>query len=800
MRGVFGGLVSFFLLLSFIFAVEELPVSIRGDHLSYQGALISASGNASILYDSYELRAEQITIDTDNNLIHGVGQVMIYQGTSSLAGEEFTFNINNDQFELNGISSSFKPALARQDIFIDIKTVKNYPGGAENADILAGQRSRLTTCDLEQPHYWVSAREFIYYPRKKVVAYHPTLHFWFSPIPLGYLPYYVFYTDQRRVILKPPIIGGNSTEGNFIKTETLYFIDQDNEGSVFIDAMSIKGNGKGFLHKYNYGNPGSIYYYDVLEQDTKPKRNATIIKFQQEYSPSIHSKFLLNHNYRKTYLLPTGYDDRLEDRLSYTYSDGRDQANFNYGFLDNYQADYEKQTFNGSGRSEKNDTVISWQKDYNRKTTARSEALNINNTYRFNNEWTYNVNPVYKSKQTAVNAADERLDLSMDLTLTPEEKKTFESMQIHYNWYIDTDSDRVTVDTLRDEFVEKVPEVTLKAHRLAILPITGNIALLQLDPVFKTAFIRESKYFASYNARRFFETEKYTADLKFWQELHSRPLSTTFRLERTYTQVGYGTGDSNYLLSDKPAARTDLFGFLRNSLEYEDTRGEGNSPFFFDAVETFANRTGTHKVALYHRKKFEALLTMSKDLNDYTYKDDLYNLFWDPRENRTIRFDLSSGKSRYSGLYRDLVAGFYLKPQEKTAFRFNMIKDINNNHEENLYAGKLKSAASEVNVALGKTYEELGFWNFWQTEWNFIIKNQYDFTTEYFNLVSFGLAKDLHCWKMRYNFTPVRKEWYIVFTLKAFPQEPLNVGGNEDTNVGFHAFEETVNATEVTRY
>jgi len=47
---------------------------------------------------------------------------------------------------------------------------------------------------------------------------------------------------------------------------------------------------------------------------------------------------------------------------------------------------------------------------------------------------------------------------------------------------------------------------------------------------------------------------------------------------------------------------------------------------------------------------------------------------------------------------------------------------------------------------------------------------------------------------------PVRKEWYIVFTLKAFPGQPFTMSGNEDKDFGFEAFSEQLNSNPVKRY
>lgn len=787
---------------SLAMGLEELPVSIKGDKLIYNDNLILASGNASITYNNQEIFADSIEINTSTNIIKGAGHVFVNKDANGLNAEKFKFNLDTENLQLFALDSTFKPKTSQEDIFLKMDILENHKSQEENTtpDILHGYSCRMTSCDLENPHYWLSAKEFLYYPKKRIVGYHVTTHFWFSPIPLAYTPYYVFYTGPRRVVLKPPIIGSNTVEGDFIKTETVYFLDDYNEGSILWDAMSKKGNGKGWFHKYNYGDPGSFYYYSVLEQDLKPRRESKIVKWQQDYALSPFSKISLDHRYRKSYLIPTGFDDRMDDSLIYSYQEGKDSFFSDYRFAEDYQNELENQRFSTKLTSESDLNNISWQKDYRRQTKYRYESFKMDHQHRFNQEWSLNINPAFRRTQNSARAAEERLDLAMDLYLTPAEKKYFESMQIHYNWFFDTDGNRVTIDALTDEFVEKVPEVTVKALRQDFIPISANESLVYLNSTYSTAFVREAKYFSAYNKRRFFQNTKYSGNFEFFKDFNFENLASKMYLGRSYRQVFYETRDSNYLISDKPSWETDLWSCFKNRLDFEDTRGKGNSPFFYDDPALLSTRRGSHKISLYQRKQWEAAITYSKDYGNFVFFDDLYNFIADPWEDRKLFLTASSGKNRYTNLYRDLALGCSVYPDKRYSFKLNLTKDINNNRDENLNAGKLKTASSELNLVFGDTYADMGYWDFWRSQWQFIVKNQYDFNTEYFNLVSFGLGKDLHCWQMRYSFTPVRKEWFIVFSLKAFPEQPLNLRGNEDQDIAFQAFSDYLGTEAVKRY
>jgi hypothetical protein len=764
-----GGLSLLFLGLAaaWLWAAEGLPVTIRGDELIYQADKISASGNARLVYDGREVLADRIFIDTRSSRV-----------------------------EVYGLKAALHPDTAAQKFYI------NFQDGASvlNAERWSGTQAGLTSCDLLAPHYRLAAKEFLYYPDDKIVAYHLTAHFWFSPVPLFYTPYYVFYTGPSRLIFTFPKIGSNTVEGNFVKTETLYFLDADNEGGVYWDAMSLKGNGSGFWHRYEYGQPGYFSFYQVPEQDLRPVRDSLVLNWRQRLNFWENNQLDLEHRYRKTYLLPQGYDDSMADVLRYAYQNDEDRLRAEYSFREDYQAAREQQSFqsNSTLGAQTNRTV--WQKDFRRNDGYRYEALNIDESYQINSELKYRINPVYyRTKTTQDEFYEQRLDLTHSLELTPQEKVFFEKMTVEAKYYYDLDNDQVTTDALSAEWVEKTPEITVKAVRQNILGADEESAWFSVDSSYTSGWLRESKYFSAYNKRRFFETAKYTANYNFFKTFDLPQSLAKITLLESYNQAAYGTQDQHYQLSDRPYLLADWWGFFRNKLEYEHTQGEGGSPFFYDDPKQYLTRRGKHTAGLYHKTLVELTATMGKDFENNLYDDDLYNLRVDPWENDLVKLNLSTGQSRYTYLYRDLIGGLQMR-FGKSAGRLSFTKDINKNFEENTYAGKLKTASSEWDFYLGEPYKDGGLWNFWLTEWHFLVRNTYDFYTEYFNLDTFALGKDLHCWYMRYNFTPLRKEWFVVFSLKAFPEQEFKLTGNEDDEFSFDAFSDTLSATEVRRY
>lgn len=381
------------------------------------------------------------------------------------------------------------------------------------------------------------------------------------------------------------------------------------------------------------------------------------------------------------YLLPSGYDDKIEDSLKYDYSVGKDKIALDYLTRQDYIARAENQKLSSFWVYDAHNETIFWQKDYRVSDRYRSEALNLDHQVALSDEWRYRVNPVYSRMSRYSQAFDERFDLGMDLDLTPKEKQYYQSMNVHYNVFIDPDSDRVTADDLTNEFVERLPEVTVRGVRANIGSPTENEAYFSIDSTYTTGLIREAKYFPAYNKRRVFATEKFSADYSFFKTYDLGLASVT--LMRNYKQTGYQTQDAHYLLSDRPKLTADWFGFVRNELTYEDTRGEGNSPFFYDDPRISTIKRGNHALTFYQRRQWSATISQAKDYINTLFDDYLYTANLDPWENGALRFRATSGKNHYTNIYRDMVAGLTINPFPRQYYRLNYTKDINNNHEDN---------------------------------------------------------------------------------------------------------------------
>ncbi len=113
--------------------------------------------------------------------------------------------------------------------------------------------------------------------------------------------------------------------------------------------------------------------------------------------------------------------------------------------------------------------------------------------------------------------------------------------------------------------------------------------------------------------------------------------------------------------------------------------------------------------------------------------------------------------------YLDLQSNLGLKLLDKFSNNTTLLSDLN--------SGQLKSGSNLMDLEIADKRE-------WQNHWHFKLGHVYNPAKQEFKLVDLMVVKDLHCWEVKYTYSDYRKEFSVVFTLKALPGEPLGyVGG-----------------------
>jgi hypothetical protein len=331
-----------------------------------------------------------------------------------------------------------------------------------------GQGLKLTSCDFDEPHWWVTAKEFRYYPNSHIEAFHTFVHFVFMPVPAMYFPYYQFQLGKRRAVLKMPIIGNNPIEGSFIKTETLYFVDETTEGSVYVDRLAKLGWGLGLRHQTGTTlNRGEIYAYGV-EKSISPSDNYAF-RFKQAIPLSEDLGISLGYADANLYRLPNGRVNAQKIDLGFTHFNDFRQLKVNVNEnLDRFSLQ-RNDSLMISHSQDTNQTGLQLNENNNlQQSQSFTSRLVITHQQYIGDEFNIDTKFDYFKQRSLTTSPDDQLFSGIVLKQTPKEKSLYQSITIDQYWFTNLVANPVTKDR-KIQFVEKLPEVTVQMNPYPVM-------------------------------------------------------------------------------------------------------------------------------------------------------------------------------------------------------------------------------------------------------------------------------------------------------------------------------------------
>ena len=713
---------------------EEIPVNIKADTLKFseEKNMVTASGSIEIHLKDFIIYADELEMHTELDIVTAEGNVTLKGDEYNALGSKLVFHSSNEVASFFDFKSVQSPSAIKGHIYLGAKEITDYH------DQMVGYDADVTTCDNADPHYFAIAKKIQYYPNDKIIGWGVTFYQgWALKSPVMWAPY--IYYDLNKKRKRNWTIGSNQVEGTFVKT--VWDSPLPVAGSlIFLDWMDKKGIGYG--GEYEYGDKSKIYLYHLEEKDTK--QQDWVLKLNHNEKVSKNINYSLRHETKNTYLIPSGRVNKVENEFRWNHS-GKHKTNFGLKQIDDTQNQNEYYLFSGNhyykGYDTKYSTTLNQKKNipsnirFNQRLT-HSQPFLFKNT-RINTDFNYNNNVLNKG-----DIGDQRLDANYTIA----HSNRYYDLTLYENFYFDLDQEDYTAAS-NVQYLERQPEVTLRTKPL-------DLKLLKLRSTLGYGWYREVKYVPTIGGNRDFRAARYQAGLSANRNI-PLILWTTLGLSASIDQYAYNPGDERYQYKESASLNTHMFKKIKNRISFSRGISEGNSPFFFDTVNT--DYSGLKEsLSFYYKNKFDWTSSCGYNFKIKKYDNLLTKLKLSPSSKVSLNarsgFDLNNKK------YLDLTTGIALKPINKLTLSVNANQDIN--------AGILKTANSIVDWEIGSEKD-------WVNHWHIKFGHVYDKAADFFKLRDVMIIKDLHCWDVKYLYSDYRKEYSLTFTIKALPDEPF---------------------------
>ena len=263
-----------------------LPVIIDGNQVNYyrEQNRVEAEGKVEMKYKDIVIHCDKAVYEVDKNIARIEGNVEVISPQGIIYGEDAVYDFRSKHVEIGKIRVEAPP----------IYGAAQEGGGVTEEYVL--YKGYVTTCDLEKPHYKISAKRIVIYPEQKVVAKNVLLTV--GKIPLFYIPYYSHPLDDKSypVDISP---GRNKDWGGYLLTRWRYHLNPSHRGKVLLDWYAKRGLGVGLRHHLqtkDYGR-GLLNYYRIEDELYTLDNRGDLFDTYSERS-TIAPKYLEDDRYR----------------------------------------------------------------------------------------------------------------------------------------------------------------------------------------------------------------------------------------------------------------------------------------------------------------------------------------------------------------------------------------------------------------------------------------------------------------------------------------------------------------------
>ena len=577
---------------------EELDLSLKADYISYEKIeeedLIIAKGGALLKYQDIEVKADYLKINLTTNLLFATGKVSFTQENLKTNGEELSYNWKTKKIILLQSKGEITGKGIKGKIYYQGEKMENFAKYTEFTE------ESFTTCDLEEPHYHIIAKEMIIYPKDKIIA--RNISWYEGKTKIITLPYFLIFLDRKTQLPILPKIGQNSTEGWFIKTNWNYYINEKSYGTLYLDWMENKGLGIGLKQIWEIGdenNAGetSLYLYQIKTKSTGNFNLSGELKYAQEFENNIKTQITLNYSGIKA-----EGGELLSSNLKSQFTLDKQGEKYYLKITGNYN-------FSGTG----------WEE----------EDLTINGNIKLNYNYTFNdnLNSALSLLYTDKNPADQEV---ADLELTPKWEIKYRGKGYSLNLItakrFDLEGDSYTGESLSG-IIDYLPEIVFKKDS-----VTFGDTKITYDIEASVGHFYEVATEEDNTRGEFITNLKWPLNLGKYLTLTSSGI---------FQQDVYLTGEARYLVGGKVDLKTSSENnFISSTLSYNYYKSDGPTPFNFDYISPLTNSI-SGKITLKSSEKIKLDLSANYNFVTENFGNLVGKLEYKPKENWKMNFSSS---------------------------------------------------------------------------------------------------------------------------------------------------------------
>ena len=261
---------------------------------------------AVVIYEDMKLEAGYIELDFGKNVLYSRGVKdslgnTVQKPVSNQNGEKF--NAGEITYNFKTKKGKIRDVITQQgDGYIHGRDIKK-----DSNNMYYVAQGKYTTCDLENPHYYIGASKIKVIPNDKIITGPAELYVADIPTPLV-LPFGYFPNKKGRASgILLPTYGESNQWGFFLKDGGFYFgmneyIDLALRGDVYANGSFGGGASSNYSNRYHYNGDVNLRYSEIIDGDRElpnsTKSNVFFVNWRHAQDPKANpnSRFSANVN------------------------------------------------------------------------------------------------------------------------------------------------------------------------------------------------------------------------------------------------------------------------------------------------------------------------------------------------------------------------------------------------------------------------------------------------------------------------------------------------------------------------
>jgi lipopolysaccharide assembly outer membrane protein LptD (OstA) len=251
---------------------------------------VSLVQNAKVTYGTIELTADSIVLDLETGSVYATGRIdsmgkmigkPIYKdGSEEFESKELTYNFKSKKGVISNVTTE------QEGGFLQSQTTKRHEDGTLHVN-----RSKFTTCDAEEPHFYLALPRAKVYPGEKIVSGPAYMVVADIPLPL-ILPFGFFPVQQKRASgIVMPKYGQEARRGYNLSGGGYYFalndyFDLKLTGSIYTNGTWLADAGTSYRIRYRFSGSFAFSYAN----------NITSYKGLPDYGKSTNYRVSWSHS------------------------------------------------------------------------------------------------------------------------------------------------------------------------------------------------------------------------------------------------------------------------------------------------------------------------------------------------------------------------------------------------------------------------------------------------------------------------------------------------------------------------